>query len=415
MERYVIVGHSAAGLAAAEAIRKVDRRGALTVVSDEPRPGYSRVLLSYYLEGEVREEELGWRGDDAAGRLKVETRLGVKAVALDPKARRLTLADGEELTYTRLLLATGARPQTVEAPGSGLRGIFTLRTLTEARGLRAAAERAERALVVGGGLVALKAGWALRKLGLQVTLAVSSPRLLSQNLDREGAALVQRHLEENGLQFLLEEPVEAFEGDAAGRVRAAALAGGRVVPCDLVVVGKGVRPNVELALSAGLTVRRGIVVDSTLETSQAGIYAAGDVAEGLDPVTGERRVNAIWPSAVAQGRTAGLNMAGLGRTFPGLPGMNSVVFAGLPLITAGMAQGEGPGCEVFARRSPGERIYQKLVVRDRRVVGLSMVGEVASAGLIIGLMRAGADVEEVKAHLLDDGLVYPRLHAAAAY
>jgi NAD(P)H-nitrite reductase large subunit len=412
MERYVIVGQSAAGLSAAEAIRTVDGGGDITLVSDEPGPGYSRVLLSHYLEGEIGEDELYWRGRDLAERLGARTRLGVKAVGLDPEGRRLTLADGEELTYTKLLLATGARPQGVEAPGCGLQGIYTLRTLAEARAIRAAAERAGRALVVGGGLVALKAACALQRLGVQVTLAVSSAHLLSRNLDREGAALVQRHLEEHGLRVLLNEAVEGFEGDSAGRVRAAGLTGGRLVPCELVVTGKGVLPNVELARAAGLLVRRGIVVGPTMEASPPGIYAAGDVAEGFDPVREEYAVNAIWPSAVAQGKAAGRNMAGLVRRFPGMPGMNSVVFAGLPLITAGAVREEGPGCEVFTQSSPAERIYKKLVVRDGRVVGLCLIGDVAGAGLIIGLMKAGTSVERIKGRLLDDGLVYPRLGVA---
>lgn len=409
MAQYVIVGHGAAGLSAAEAIRRVDREGALTMLTDEPVPSYSRVLLSYYLEDEVGEEELYWRGADVHERLGIELRLGMRAIALDPEARRLTLADGEELAYTKLLLATGARPERVEVPGSGLPGVLTLRTLAEASQIRTAATRTRQALVVGGGLVALKAACALRKRGLDVTLVVSSPRILSRNLDRAGAALVQHHLEEHGLRFLLDESVQAFEGGVSGGVRAAVLRSGRVLPCGLVVVGKGVQPNTELARDAGLTVRRGVVVDASLETSHPGIYAAGDVAEGFDPVREEFRVNAIWPSAVAQGRTAGLNMAGLARRFPGLPGMNSVVLAGLPLITAGSVPDEESGGEVFTQFSPEERIYKKLVLRGGRVVGLSMVGEVASAGLVIGLLRAGTDVDRMKAHLLADGLVYPRV------
>lgn len=413
MERHVIVGHGAAGVSAAEAIRKADPQAAVTMVSEEPVPSYSRVLLSYYLEGEVGEEELHWRGADIAARLGVELRLGKRAVALDPPARTLTLADGEELAYTKLLLATGARPQTAEVPGSGLAGIHTFRTLADARALRRGAEEAGRALVVGGGLVALKAACALRSLGLPVTLAVGSPQILSRNLDREGAALVRRHLEEQGLKFLTDETVAAFTGDRDGRVCAAVLQSGREFPCGLVVVGKGVQPQAELARGAGLEVRRGVVVGPSMETSHAGIYAAGDVAEGFDPLRGQYAVNAIWPSAVAQGRAAGRAMAGAGGGFCGLPPMNSVVFAGLPVIAAGVVEPEDPGCEVFTRLSPGDGTAKRVVLRDGRVVGLALVGDVATAGLLIGLMRAGTAVNRLKAHLLDDGLVHTRLSEAA--
>jgi NAD(P)H-nitrite reductase large subunit len=413
MEHYVIVGYSAAGLGGAETIRKAARHDRVTVVSAEAYPSYSRVLLSHYLEDEVGEDGLYWRGRRVGEQLGLTERLGTRAVGLDCQARRLILADGEELAYTKLLLATGAQPQRSEAPGSSLQGVYTLRTLDEARVIKSAmAAGARRAVVVGGGLVALKTACALRARGLWVTVAVASPRILSRNLDGEGAALVQRHLEEHGLRFRLGVEVEAFLGDSGGRVRAAVLTDGATVPGELVVVGKGVRPAVELAVAGGLKVRRGILVGETMETSVSGVYAAGDVCETCDPVTGEYGIHALWPNAVAQGRVAGANMAGAARRYPGGPAMNSVVLAGLPVIAAGAVQGDGPGDEVFTDRSPADRIYKRLVLREGRLVGLALVGEIAAAGVLIGLLRTGAGVERLGARLLDDGLAYPDLYGA---
>lgn len=412
MNHYVIVGNSAAGLTAAETIRKVDHPGRVTVVSDEPFPSYSRVLTSYYLAGEVKEEDLFWRGTDIYERLGVEPRLGVRASGLNPEAHRLTLENGEELNYTKLLLATGARPQLPDISGINLRGIHTLRTLGDAQAIRKAALSAEKAVVVGGGLIALKAAGALQKLGLQVTMVVSSLQILSQNLDFEAAEIVQRHLEESGLRIELNSEVMGFERDSHGKVTGVVLASGRMLPCNVVIVGKGVQPNVELARCAGLQSARGITVNERLETSHADIYAAGDVCEVFDPIRRSYAVNAIWPNAVVQGRVAGLNMAGLVRTYSGGASMNSVVLAGLPVITAGMVRADSPEFEAYTQVSLAERMYKKLVVRDGKVVGLIFVGEIATAGIVLGLMGAGANVDNVKEHLLDDGFVCPRLYGA---
>ncbi len=417
--RYVIVGNSAAGLAAVESLRAAAPGAEITLVAAEEGPAYSRVLTSCYLAGQVPEERLFLVDEGFYRSRNVETLFGRAAVGLAAGENLLLLSDGTQLAFDRLLVATGASPQRLTVPGADLPRVFTLRTRADAEAIRQAARGAQRAVVVGGGMVALKAAEALCALGLAVTMVVSSPRLLSQLLDPATADLVLHRLEQPGLTVLLRENVAEIQGD--GRAAQVVTDRGRELPCDLVVVGKGVRPNVEWLGGSGVAVNRGALVDERLRTSRPGVYAAGDAAETWDAAWEERRVNALWSNAVEQGRVAGLNLAspsGASLAYPGSLAENSLHWGDLSLIAVGCVHppADDPRYRVYTRQD-GDRFYRRLVFREGRLVGAALLGDVRGAGVLRSLIRSAAGGwEERAADLLSPSLSYGRLyrHLAAA-
>ena len=406
--RFVIIGNSAAGVAAVETLRRLAGGGGeITVVSDEPGAAYSRCLLPDVLAGKKAEDSVRLRPRDFYRRSGVELIGGVRAVRLQPAAKKLLLQDGRELSYDRLLLAAGAEAVLPELPGARLPGVFTLRTLADARALMAAAGRAAAAVVAGGGLVGLKAALALRLAGVEkVTVVVTSPRLLIRQLDERAAALVERELLACGLEFIYNAAVREFTAGPDGRLIGAVLDDGRELPAGLAVVAKGVRPRTELAAQAGGRVGRGIQVDAHLRTSLPDVYAAGDCIEVRDRLTGQPVNSALWTLAFEQGRCAAANMAGKTLAYPApLTRLNSARFGSVDVIAVGLI--EGP--EVFAHADGPARTYRRLVFDGERLVGFILAGRVDGAGIYTALVRSGRPARK---HLRD--LLAGRPGAAAA-
>ncbi|MGE5542695.1 MAG: NAD(P)/FAD-dependent oxidoreductase, partial [Bacillota bacterium] len=288
--RYVIVGNGVAGNAAVQAILQRDPGAEVSIVSSEGHPFYSRVLISYYISGAVGREDVFLQA--AAGRPGVRALLGRTVASISPRERSITLSDGETLAYDRLLLATGGSPVVPGIPGAELPGVFTLRTLDDAIAIREWAGGVRSAVVLGGGMIGLKAAEALFALGLKVTVVASSGRVLSQSLDADSSRIVQQSLERAGVGLRLGS--DAAEILGKGRVEYVRLKSREMIVAGMVVVGKGVRPNTSLAEAGGIATNRGVLADEFLRTSATGVYAAGDVCEALDPVTGRGAVNALW-------------------------------------------------------------------------------------------------------------------------
>lgn len=358
----------------------------MTVVSDEPHPFYSRVLTSHYLSGNLERSTLFLASADTYRSLGIDFLPGRRVVTIGED--EVETDDGRTLKYERLLLATGSQPVGLRVPGADLPGVFTLRTLADAEAIRNRAEPGCRALVVGGGMIGFKTTEGLLGRGVRVTMAVSSPYVLSQSLDEEGGRLVARMLRQHGVEVRTGVDVTAVEsGDNHLDVH---LSDGEVCRCRLVVVGKGVRPNVELARALGLTVERGIVCDDHMGTSRTGVFAAGDVAEVFDPSRGEKRVNAIWPHAVAQGRVAGENMVQPGSAyFWGGIGRNALCLGDIRIISGGLVAPREPGYEVITAR--GSDWYRRLVLKDGRAVGAVFVGDIGGAGVALSYVQSGKE------------------------
>jgi NAD(P)H-nitrite reductase large subunit len=414
---YLIVGNSAGGIGAVEAIREVDAEGPITIVSDEPYPTYSRPEISEYLAGLTTVEGMLFRPRDFYEKNGVEAILGVTASGLDLRKQRLVLEDGRTLAWDRLLLATGGRPTVPPIAGADREGIFTFTTVADADRIRAAlkpdclpAGQAGRAVVVGAGLIGLSLTHALVRLAVPVAIVELLDRPLANALDREAAGVVERALREAGVELVFGQTVVevlARSGDDR-HVGAVRLRDGRQLPCDILAIAIGVTPRTELAAQADLRVNQGIVVDRHMATSHPHVYACGDVAEAFDFVHGVERVTPIWPNAHMGGRVAGLNMAGRETLYSGGTGMNALSYFGLAIVSAGLQEpSDGPGYEVLTS-SEGDAAYRRIVLRDGRVAGLTFVGEIERSGIIFGLMRDGTDVTTFK-----EALVAPDLGLAS--
>lgn len=397
--KYVIIGNSAAGLFAAESIRRQDLQAEITVLTADTQPSYSRCLTTYYLAGDIEETQLFLRTPEALAALNLDTHYACPVTELDPEHRSLIISSGERFSYDKCLIATGASAITLDLPGSSLPQVFTLRHLENAKKIKAMLAPGRQAVVIGGGLVSLKSAYALHKQGLAVHVIVSSGHILSQILNPEAAGILEEHLRQHGLDIILNSNVTAIEG--LEQVESIQLSEGRTLPADLIIVGKGVRPNTAPFIHSGLAIHQGIVVNEWLETSLPDVYAAGDVAETWDLVRRTQRINAIWPNATQQGRIAGANMTGQALTYPGSMSMNSVDFFGLRIISVGMINLPSPAEssnnqdssswhieDLNLAHSSGFPSYQRLVWQGETLKGFVLIGNTERAGILTALIQA---------------------------
>jgi NAD(P)H-nitrite reductase large subunit len=397
---YVIIGNSAAAVGCIEGLRKCDKEGRITVIADEPHHVYSRPLISYYLAGKVSPDNMVYRKRDFYEKYGVESKFGKKAVAVDPSSKTVTLDGGESVKYDKLLVATGSSP--FVPPTDGLKdqdNFFTFLKFDDALGIEKWISKTANVVVVGAGLIGLKAAEGIAPVAGSVHVVEMAPRVLPMILDDAAAAPIQKRLEENGVVFHLGMTVAKVVGET--HIEQVVLKDGTELPCDVLVMGVGVRPNVAEAKAAGVDVNRGIVVDDSMRTNVADIWAAGDVTEGVDTVTGERKIMALWPNAYAQGRAAGYDMAGKKDDFTGVFPMNAVGFFGLSVITAGSAGGED--IEVLDRYDEKTGASKRFFVRDDKLVGMILVGDVDRAGIYTYLLSERIPLSSLEGKLTDDG------------
>ena len=306
LDRIVVVGASLAGLRAVETLRRESFTGGITLIGDEPQLPYDRPPLSkQFLSGVWDEERFTLRKPDAYDELDLDVRLGVRATALNLDAREVALEGGERVPYDGLIIATGARPRTL--PGQpDLEGIFTLRTLADARALRVAFDQRPRVAVVGAGFIGAEVAATARTLDLEVTLVEMLPVPMERALGMEmGAALAEMH-RDHGVDLRLGVAVEAIAGE--GRVERLRLSDGAEVAADVVVVGVGVRPNTEWLEGSGLTIHDGVRCDATCNVGVPNVYAAGDVCRWRHDLFGEELRLEHWANAADQGPAAARNL-----------------------------------------------------------------------------------------------------------
>ena len=309
--RYLIVGLGAAGISAAEAARGLDPTGEIVLLSDDADGYYSRPGLAYYLTGEIPEKMLYPFGGSDFRRLRLQSLQG-RAMGLDPQAHEIVLEDGRRLAYDRLLLATGSQAFMPPLPGINLEGVIKLDDMADARQILKHARRARAAVVVGGGITALEIVEGLRARRTTTHYLIRRDRYWGNVLDESESRIVEGRLQHDGVQIHHHTEVAEILGHR-GRVAGVRTVDGDQIPCEVLAIATGVRPRLGLARAAGLDADRGILVDEYLQSSAPDVFAAGDVAQVYDPLSGKAVLDTLWGIAVAQGRTAGHNMAaGLG-------------------------------------------------------------------------------------------------------
>ena len=388
MKQYVIIGNGVAATGCIEGIRSVDKEGAITVVSEENHEVYCRPLISYYLEKKTDLERMRYRDEAFYERMGCQVLYGKKAVSINKEKKEALLDDGSVLPYTSLCLATGSSPFLPSFEGlDTVPEKYSFLTLDDALALEEAISETSRVLIIGAGLIGLKCAEGICKRAASVTVCDLADRVLSSILDDDAAAIVQRHLEANGLSFLLGDSVARFDK------KTAQMNSGAVVDFNVLVLAIGVRANTALAKDAGGEVGRGIRIDSHMRTSLSDIYAAGDCAEGMDISSGETKVLAILPNAVLQGYTAGQNMAGKNETFEkGIP-MNSIGFFGLHIMTAGTYEGE-----IYEERT--EDTLKRIYTKDDLLKGFMLIGLEERAGILTSMIREKTPLSSVNFEIM---------------
>jgi NAD(P)H-nitrite reductase large subunit len=376
--RHVIIGGSAAGVSAIEAIRCVDRTSEIELFTDEELPLYSRVLLTYYIADVIPKEELHFRPLEFFKENNVIAHLGERVRTVSPDSN--------------------SSPKTLDIPGVDKDGVYGLRNMEHAQKIINRSEKTEVVCILGGGLIGLRDGYALAARGLKVKMIVRSNRVLSQMLDEESSAMVQERLQEHGIEVKIGRDAVQILGK--GSVEGIVLDNGEKIGCQMVIIGKGVNPNVGLVSSTRIEIREGIVADENMRTNVPDIYVAGDVAETYDISQGRAAINAIWPCAFEQGRIAGLNMAGQEAKYAGSFRMNSLDIYGLPAVSMGITRPDGDGFQEVKRRTSDT--YRKLVLETGRIVGAIFVGQIQCTGLLSTLLRKRVNVSDYVPFLMSD-------------
>lgn len=381
MKKYVIIGNGAAAIGCIEGIRSHDKKGEITVISEENHHVYGRPLISYYLENKTDLEHIKYRGDSFYKDNNCKVIYGKKAVKLDKTS--VTLDDKTVLKGDKICVATGSRP--FVPPVDGLDTVekkYCFMTLDDALALEKVLCDNAKVLIVGAGLIGLKCAEGISKRVGSITVCDLSDRVLSSILDRDCASVVQNHLEQNGIKFMLCDTAVRFDKNTAF------MKSGAKVQFDILVMAVGVRANAELVKDAGGEVNRGITVNKKMQTTLPHIYAAGDCAEGFDASVGANRVLAILPNAYIGGHTAGVNMAGADAYFDNAIPMNSIGFFGLHIMSAGAYTGD-------INEEKTEIAIKRFFVKDGRLIGYMLIGETERAGIYTSLIREKTPLKSI--------------------
>jgi len=417
MRRYVIIGGGAAGMAAAEEIRRRDSSGEITMVCEEHARYYSRPGLAYYLTGELPENMLFPYSSSDFDRLGLNWIIA-RALRLDARQHHLYLEKSRTLPYDRLLIATGAAALSPDLPGMNLEGVVKLDSLQDARAILKLARRGRTAVVVGGGITALEIVEGLLAHGVRTHYLMRGDHYWSSVLDETESSLIEERMRSAGAHLLTRSEVIEIIG-RRGKVAGVRTRSGELIPADLFAYAIGIRPQSELARASGLEVERGILVDDAMRTSAADVFAAGDVAQVYDPLSGKFLLDSLWGPARAQGGVAGANMAGDALRYHKPPACNvtrltgvittliGLLASGRDSDLAGIARGDSEVWrqrpEAIVARAHYEVNRLRLMIGERTLLGAVIMGDQAISRPIQRLVEAQADITPIRARLLAPG------------
>ena len=413
--RYVIIGTGVAGISAVEAIRSVDRSGEIIMLGDDPRGYYSRPGLAYFLTGELQDKALFPKTREDYAKMNFVFKM-TRVLEIDRKGKRLHLEDHSHLSYDKLLIATGASAIPLNVPGANLQGVVKLDHLDDARGIVKYAKRGRTAVVVGGGITALELTEGLLARGMRVHYLLRGNRYWSNVLDEHESRIVEGRLNYEGVNLHFHSEVQAILGKS-NKVVGVQLRDGQTIRCSLLAYAVGIRPRAELARSAGLSMDRGILVNEYLQTDDQDIYAAGDVAQVYDPLTGHSVLDSLWNSAREQGAAAGMNMAGKNTQYVKTVPLNVTRLAGLTTTIIGMV-GSGRDDDIVGiargdsetwRQLPHAMVAQggfdvnriRLLVGKNHLIGAVVMGDQKLSLPLEKIISQKVDISPIREKLLD--------------
>ena len=391
-EPLVIVGN---GMAAARLVEELSKRAlgrySIAVIGEEPQLAYNRVLLSSVLAKEVSHGDIELKPAKWWRDRGVTLLYGQSVASIDADIRRVRLANGATLPFTQLVLATGSRPIRLNAPGMDLPGVMTFRDLGDVAAIEAAAANKAKVVVIGGGLLGLEAAYGVVKAGAQVSVIHLMDRLMERQLDARASEMLRAQMMSKGIPVHLNAETAGIRGDK--QVRSVLLKDGREIEADLVVVAAGIRPNVDLARTAGLDIGRGIVVDDHMQTSKAGIHAIGECAEHRGIAYG------LVEPAYEQARILAMRLSGDTGNYPGSVLATNLKVSGVNVFSAGDFLG-ATGTEPIVLSDPGLGTYKKLVIADNRLVGAVLFGDTADGLWYLELIRTGVSIDTFRDDLM---------------
>lgn len=413
--KYVIIGAGVAGFAAVEAIRSIDKISEIVMISDDPNGFYSKPGLAYYLTGELHDKALFPRTKDDYKKLNFNYISGRVTHIL--RADHALIIDGKmRLTYNKLLIAVGARATPLEVPGSELDGVVKLDHLNDAKNIIKHARKGKTAIVVGGGITALELTEGLRSRGMNVNYLLRGDRYWSNVLDQHESKVVEHRLQEEGVNLLYNAELQEIMG-RNGRMNSVRLQDGRTIKSDMVAYAVGIRPCLELVKQANFALDRGILVDEHLQTNDPDVFAAGDVAQVYDPLTGHSVLDSLWNPAREQGNAAGLNMAGRKTAYLKSAPFNVTRLAGLTTTIIGtvgrgndkdmigIARGDSETWrelpEAIVAQNGFDVNHMRLLIGEKNVVGAIVMGDQTLSWPLQKMIAGKADISSIRDNLLE--------------
>lgn len=384
-QKIVVIGNGIAGITAIKAIREIDQESSIHLIGDEEFYPYNRVRLSKGLLSSLEEDKIllqkkGWYQEN-----NVLLSIGVKALSLDTREKSVSLSNGEKIFYDKLLLASGSHAVLPPVPGMDKKGIFTLKTLQDAKDIVDYVKNKEKIFILGGGIQGMEATWILKEMGKKVTLSHRSARLMRKQLDQEASEVLQNAIRASGIELLLNNKVQEVLGD--DYVTGVKTSDGTIL-CDGIVYSIGTKPNIEFLENSGIAIQEGIIVDERMRTNLPDIYAAGDVAEFNGEIFG------LWNIAIAQGKVAGYNMVGKDSTYKSLVPVITLTAFNLSLFSMGEVR-EEKATQVLVDKESPQPSYRKVFFRDNKIIGAIVVGDTKSSPALKGAIEKETQLPEM--------------------
>ncbi len=424
---YLILGNSAAAISAIESIRLCDSKSSIAVVSPEDFPAYSTPMISYLLKGKTTIDKMQIRPKSFYADNCVEQILGESASAIDADGHVVTVGD-KQIGYGKLLVACGSIPSNPPLEGLSGDNVFSFMNLTDAQAVMSYVKELRiehpdqkvRVAVIGSGLIGCKACEGLIEIADEVTMLARSPEILRSIIDENASRIAERALEDAGVDVRLSTQATAFAKEA-DCIRSLTLNDGSELECDIVILAAGVKANAAMLEAAGAKVERGVICDSHMQTSLEDIYAAGDIAVSHNCISGEKKVIALWPNAVEEGRVAGFSMAGgcestgdstgsscdsaskieaKHATYDGSFPINSIPLCGITICTAGI-KSAGENMEEAVNLSEDGKVYTKFVTQNNNLVGFTLINRPQGAGIYTRLIRDKISLSSVDERIFE--------------
>jgi len=386
-EKYVIVGNGISGYYAADSIRKRNSEAEINIISNDKVLTYYRPQLSDYLNKDILDKNFFVAPEDWYDKNNINVTLGVKVESINKDKKTVTLNNGKELSYDKLILATGASNFIPPLKGFENKGVYVLRDIEDAENIKKEMKNAKNAVIVGGGLLGLEAAWEMKNAGLNVSVVELAPRLLPLQLDEEASPLFEQIVAENGITVYTNDAAEEILGE--GSVTGLKLKTGKIIDADLILFSVGIRPNKSLAEKAGISVNRGILVNEKMETNIKDIYACGDSAELNGKIYGN------WPAAIEMGKIAGSNAVGEEIIFKDF--VNSTVFNAIntELFTAGDIYPNEGNIKTLCSANKENKIYKKLFFKDNKLVGAILLNDTKQSVKIMKAIQNAMTINDV--------------------